>query len=65
MSPRAYGDSRNDGDLIPPSLAMTMDGSFALRSPGSDHFGYQQEAKFIGKDDMGTQSCIIFVRGSR
>jgi hypothetical protein len=28
---------------------MTMQGSLALRSPGLDHVGNQQEARFIGK----------------
>jgi len=64
MPPGAYGNPRNDGDLVPSPLAMTMDGSLSLRSPGSDHVGNQQEARFIGKDDMGTQPCsVFFMRG--
>jgi hypothetical protein len=29
---------------------MTMHGSLALRSPGLDHVGNQQEARFIDED---------------
>ena len=57
----AYGDSRDDGDLVPPSLAMTMDGSFTLGSPSSDYVGNQQEPRFIGKDDMGAQPSSVFL----
>ena len=39
MPPGAQRNSGNDGDLVPPPLAMTMDGSLALRSPGPDHVG--------------------------
>ena len=50
LSPGAQGNSGNDGDLVPPPLAMTMHGSLALRSPGLDHVGNQQEARFIDED---------------
>lgn len=64
MSAGAYGNSRNDGDFVSPSLAVTMDGSLSLRSPGPDHIGNQQEARFVCKDDMGTQPCsVFFMRG--
>ena len=33
-APRNSGDN---GDLVPPPLAMTMKGSLSLRRPGSDH----------------------------
>jgi len=46
----AQRNSGNDGDLVPPPLAMTMHGSLALRSPGLDHRGNQQEARFIDED---------------
>jgi hypothetical protein len=46
----AQRNSGNDGDLVPPTLAMTMHGSLALRSPGLDHVGNQQEARFIDED---------------
>jgi len=49
VAPGAQRNSGNDGDLVPPPLAMTMQGSLALRSPGLDHVGNQQEARFIGK----------------
>ena len=64
MSAGAYGNSRNDGDFVSPSLAVTMDGSLSLLSPGPDHIGNQQEARFVCKDDMGTQPCsVFFMRG--
>jgi len=50
LSPGAQGNSGNDGDLVPPPLAMTMHGSLALRSPSLDHVGNQQEARFIDED---------------
>jgi hypothetical protein len=46
----AQGNSGNDGDLVPPPLAMTMHGSLASRSPSLDHVGNQQEACFIDED---------------
>src|SRR3954453_19872165 len=64
MSAGADGNSRNDGDFVSPSLAVTMNGSLPLRSPGSDHIGNQKEARFVGEDDMGTQPCsVFFMRG--
>jgi hypothetical protein len=29
--PKIYGNSRNDGDIVPPSLTVTMDGSLPPR----------------------------------
>ncbi len=43
----------NDGNVVLPSRAMTMDGRLSLRSLGSHHVGNQQDARFIGKDDLG------------
>jgi hypothetical protein len=43
-------DSRDDGDFVAASLAMTLQGRAPLGSPGSDHQGSQQEARFIGKN---------------
>jgi hypothetical protein len=60
MSAGAYGNSRNDGDFVSPSLPVTMNGSLLLRSPGPDHIGNQQQAQFVGKDDVGTQPCSVF-----
>lgn len=50
LSPGAQRNSGNDGDLVPPPLAMTMQGSLALRGPGFDYGGDQEEARFIGED---------------
>lgn len=44
MPAGAYGNSRNHGDFVSPSLAVTMNGSLPLRSPGPDHIRNQQEA---------------------
>ena len=60
MPPRAHRNSGNDRDLVAPSLAMAKNGSLALRSPGSDHVGDQEEARFIGKDDVGIQPRSVF-----
>ncbi len=43
-------DSRDDGDFVAAPLAMTFEGRASLGSPGSDHQGSQQEARFIGKN---------------
>ena len=43
-------DSRDDGDFVAASLAMTLPGRAPLGSPGSHHQGCQQEARFIGKN---------------
>jgi len=64
MPSGAYGNSRNNGDFVSPSLTVTMNGSMSLRSPGPDHIGNQHEARFVGKDNMGTQPCsVFFIRG--
>jgi hypothetical protein len=46
----AYGDSRNDRNLVAPSLAMIVNWSTALRGPGLGHVRNQKEARFIGKN---------------
>ena len=64
MPSGAYGDSRNNGDLVPPALAVAMNGSLSLWLPSSHHVGNQLEARFIGKDEMGAQPCgVFFIRG--
>jgi hypothetical protein len=50
MSLGAEGDSRDDGDFIPASLAMVEKGSGTLGSPSSHHQRSQEEARFIGKN---------------
>lgn len=64
VSHGAQRNSRDDGDFVPSALAMTMDGSLPFRSPGSDHRRNQEEARFVGKYDMGTQPrSVFFTRG--
>ena len=46
MSAGAYGNSRNDGDFVSPSLAVTMNGSLSLRCPCPDHAGRCSQAVF-------------------
>jgi hypothetical protein len=46
----AYGDSRNDRDLVAPSLAMIVNWGTALRGPGLGHIRNQKETRFIGKN---------------
>ena len=50
LSLGADGDSRDDGDFIPASLAMALQGRRPLGSPSSNHQGSQEEARFIGKN---------------
>ena len=46
----AYGDSRNDRDLVASALTMIVNRSTALRGPGLGHIRNQKEARFIGKN---------------
>ena len=61
------GADRNTGDhrnFVPSSLAMPMDGGFPLRGPSPDHRGNQEEARFVGEDDVGAQPrSVFFTRG--
>ena len=50
LSPGTDRDSRDDGDFVAASLAMTLQRRAPLGSPRSDHQGSQQEARFIGKN---------------
>ncbi len=50
LSLRTDRDSRDDGDFVPASLAMTLEGGAALGCPSPGHQGSQQKARFIGKD---------------
>jgi hypothetical protein len=43
-------DSGDDGDFVPASLPMTLQGGAASRCPSLDHQGSQQKARFIGKN---------------
>ena len=45
-----YGDSRNDRDLVAPSLAMIVDWGTALRGPALGHIRNQKEVRFVSKD---------------
>jgi len=55
---------RDHKDSVPSSLAMTMDGRLPFRRPGSHHRGNQEEARFVGKYDMGAQPrSVFFTRG--
>ena len=44
VPPRAERNSRDDGDFVPPSLTVAMDGSLSLRSPCPGHVGNEQKA---------------------
>jgi len=50
LSSRAYGDSRNDRDLVASPLTMIVNRGTALRGPGLGHIRNQKEARFIGKN---------------
>lgn len=56
-------DSRDHGDSVAP-IAVAQDRSVATRSPGLDHVGDQQEAGFVGEDEVGAQPRgFFFIRG--
>jgi len=56
-------DRRDGGDTIAP-VEMLDDRSLANRRPGLRDRRCQEEARFVGKDDMGTQpSGVFFTRG--
>lgn len=63
LSFRTDGDSRDDGDLVSP-ITMPNDRSMATRGPGLDDMGNQQEARFVGENEVGTQPrSVFFTRG--
>ena len=60
---RAHGDSRDDRDFVT-AVTMPMHGCLAAWGPGLDHIRDQQESRFVGKDDVGTQPrSVFFTRG--
>jgi len=63
MSSGTHGNAGDHGDFIPP-IAVTMNRRVAPRRPGFDHVGDQQEAGFVGEDEVGTQPrSVFFTRG--
>jgi hypothetical protein len=50
LSLGADRDCGDDGNLVPASLAMPLQGRRALGRPSSDHQWSQQEARLIGKN---------------
>lgn len=63
LAARAYRDGGNYRDLVAP-CAMAMQRRPPPRRPGLDDGGDQEEARFVGKDDMGAQPCgVFFTRG--
>lgn len=64
LSSGADRDSGDDGDFVPASLAMTHEGGQALGRPSPGHQGSQQEARFVGKNQVGAQPLsVFFTRG--
>jgi hypothetical protein len=49
----AYGDSRNDRDLVSTSLTMIVNRSTALRGPRLGHIRNQEEARFVASIQSG------------
>jgi hypothetical protein len=63
LSTRTDADRRDGGHAIVP-IEMPDDGSLAHRRPGPGDRRCQEEARFIGKDEVGTQpSGVFFTRG--
>ena len=63
LSTRTDADRRDGGHAIVP-IEMPDDGSLAHRRPGLGDRRCQEEARFIGKDEVGTQpSGVFFTRG--
>lgn len=57
------GDPRDHGDSVSP-IAVVQDRSVAARGPRFDHVGDQQEAGFVGEDEVGAQPRgVFFIRG--
>ena len=50
LAARAYGDSRNDRELVAPALTMIVNWGTALRGPSLGHIRNQEEARFIGNN---------------
>jgi hypothetical protein len=60
---RAEADRRDRGDTIAPVEVM-HDRSLAHRCPSPGDRRCQEEARFVGKDEVGTQpSGVFFTRG--
>ena len=56
-------DAGDDGDLVP-TVAVTMHRRLASWRPGLGDVGNQEEAGFVGKDEVGTQPrSVFFTRG--
>jgi hypothetical protein len=56
-------DPRDHGDSVS-ATAVVQGRSVAARGPGLDHVGDQQEAGFVGEDEVGAQPRgVFFIRG--
>lgn len=64
LSSGAHRDARNDRDFVSPSLAMIVNRRAPLRGPGPGHIRNQEEARFVGEDEVGAQPRgVFFIRG--
>jgi hypothetical protein len=60
---RTDGDGGDGRDAIT-AMHVVEDWRLADGCPGLGHRGRQEEARFVGKDDVGTQPCgVFFTRG--
>jgi hypothetical protein len=50
LSSRTYRNPGNDGDLVPPPLAVIVNRRTATWGPAPDHMRNQQKARFVDKD---------------
>lgn len=59
-APGTDRQATDDGDTRT-LVAMPHDGGLADRCPGTSDGGNQQEARFVGKDEVGTQPRSVFL----
>lgn len=64
LSSGTHGDSGNDRDFVAPSLAVIVNRGASLRRPSPGHVRDQEEARFVGEDEVGAQPHgVFFIRG--
>lgn len=63
LSPRTHRDGRDRRNAVV-AVDVSVDRRLAARAPGFLHGRDQQEARFVGKNEVGAQPCgVFFTRG--